>query len=110
MSKKTPYDIIQSRYVTEKSSVLENLKNKNSNPSLARCQSSKYVFLVTKDATKPQIAEAVEEIYADRAIRVVSVNTCHVKAKPRRVRGRSGMSSSFKKAIVTLRAGDQLEN
>jgi large subunit ribosomal protein L23 len=86
------------------------LKNRKSNLSLARCQSPKYVFLVAKEASKPEIAQAVEEIYADRSIRVVSVNTCHVKAKPRRVRGRSGMSASFKKAIVTLREGDQLEN
>ena len=106
---KTPYDIVKSRYITEKSLVLEQLKDRQSNPSLARCQAPKYVFIVDSRANKRQIAEAVEEIYVDRSVRVVRVNTVHVKSKPRRVRGRSGMTSGFKKAVVTLQPGDLIE-
>jgi len=109
MWKKTPFDVVKSRHITEKSFVLESLKDRNSNPSLARCSTPKYVFIVDMRANKRQIAEAVEEIYADRSVRVVSVNTCRVKPKPRRVRGRSGMTAGFKKAIVTLQAGDLIE-
>jgi large subunit ribosomal protein L23 len=41
---------------------------------------------------------------------VVSVNTINVKAKPRRVRGRAGFKAAFKKAVVTLEKGDNLDN
>lgn len=108
--KQNPYQIIKSRYVTEKSVVLENLHSATSNRSLARCETPKYVFLVDPRANKEMIAKAVETIYSDRKIKVVSVNTINVKAKPkRRGRGRPGHSAGFKKAVVTLEAGDSLD-
>lgn len=109
MQKKTPYDIVKSRYVTEKARVLEELKDKTNNPSIAACNKPKYVFLVEKKANKKEIAQAVEEIYAAKNIKVKSVNTVTTKPKKRRVRGRIGYKSGFKKAIVTLDIGDQLE-
>ncbi len=109
MIKKSPYDIVKSRYLTEKARVLEELKNNSSNPSVAKCVSPKYVFLVDKKANKQEIAEAVEEIYASKSIKVVAVNTVTIKPKPRRVRGRFGVKSGFKKAIVTLQPGDLIE-
>jgi len=110
MLKKTPYDIVKSRYITEKSVVLQELKNNTSNPSVKKCNTSKYVFLVDIHANKREIANAVEEIYAEKNIRVIGVNTITNKAKPRRVRGREGKTASFKKAIVTLEAGDTIED
>lgn len=110
MLKKSPYDIIQSRYVTEKSSVLEQLKNNNSNPSVRACKSPKYVFIVDKKANKQEIAEAVEEIYIDKNVKVIQVNTINVKQKQCAVRGRIGFKAGFKKAIVTLQEGDALED
>ena len=107
---KTPYDIIQSRYVTEKARVLGSLHSNTSNPSVRKCVTPKYVFLVDKRANKQEIAAAVEEIYADRNIKVVSVNTILMKQKPRSVRGRRGMRAGFKKAIVTLSQGDTIED
>ncbi|RDB31380.1 hypothetical protein HAT2_00515 [Candidatus Similichlamydia laticola] len=56
-------------------------------------------------ANKTEIASAVEEIYADRSVRVKSVRTIFVKPKPVRFRGRSGKRARFKKAIVTLEVG-----
>jgi large subunit ribosomal protein L23 len=106
---KNPYDIIKSRRVTEKSRVLENLQHANSSASLKRCKSPKIVFNVDPNANKTQIAAAVEEIYADKKIKVVSVNTVIVGSKKRRVRGFLGKTSSFKKAIVTLRPGDAID-
>jgi large subunit ribosomal protein L23 len=109
MAEKTPYHIIKHQHVTEKANMLQELKNAKSNPSLARCESPKYVFIVDRAATKHQIASAIEEIYSDRNVKVVAVNTINVKAKPRRVRGRPGMKSAFKKAVVTLEKGDSLD-
>lgn len=110
MAEKNPYQIIKNLRVTEKTVVLENLKNAKSNPCIARCESPKYVFVVDPKANKKEIANALEEIYSAQGIKVVAVNTINVRAKPRRVRGRLGSKSAFKKAIVTLRDGDSLEN
>jgi len=109
MTKKSCYDVIFSRYNTEKSNLLEGLKSLESNPSLARCESPKYVFLVDKRANKREIAEAAEEIYSENNIKVKAVNTINVKPKPKRVRGRKGKTAAFKKAIVTLDIGDSLD-
>lgn len=110
MTTKNPFEIIKRLHVTEKSMMLENLKNAKSNRSLERCKSPKYVFIVDKGATKAEIADAIEEIYKKENVRVKAVNTIIRKAKPRRVRGRSGFGSSQKKAIVTLQEGDNIEN
>lgn len=110
MTKKSPYQIIKHQHVTEKSTMLQRLKTMQSNPSLKRCESPKYVFIVDRLANKQEIARAVEEIYANEGIKVVDVNTINVKPKPRRVRGRLGTTSAFKKAVVTLRVGDNLDH
>ena len=110
MLKKSPYDIIKSRRVTEKSHVLQELQNNSSNPCVKKCNTPKYVFVVDKRANKQEIADAIEEIYADKNIRVIGVNTINVKPKARQMRGRSGMRAGFKKAIITLEAGDKLED
>jgi large subunit ribosomal protein L23 len=110
MMKKSPYQVVKSRYVTEKAKVMEQLQHNTSNPSVKKCDSPKYVFLVDKKANKQEIAQAVEEIYAEKNIKVVAVNTVNVKAKARRVRGYSGFTSAFKKAIVTLEAGDAIDD
>ncbi len=106
---KNPYDIILSRHVTEKARVLEQLQFNASNACVKKCDAPKYVFIVDKRANKQQIAKAVEEIYADKKIKVVAVNTVSVKPKAKRVRGRAGIKAGFKKAIVTLEAGDSIE-
>jgi large subunit ribosomal protein L23 len=110
MMKKSPYDVIKSRYITEKSRVMEQLQFNSSNPCIKKCDAPKYVFLVDKRSNKQEIAEALELIYAERNIRVVSVNTINIKPKERRVRGRAGFKAGFKKAIVTLQAGDSIED
>jgi len=110
MSKQNPYDIVKNRHVTEKAKVLEQLQFNSSNACIKKCQSPKYVFVVDKKASKYQIAQAVEEIYAEKKIKVLSVNTINVKQKERRVRGRTGFKAAFKKAIVTLEAGDSIDD
>lgn len=104
------YQIVKHQYVTEKSMMLQRLKTADSNPSLKRFESPKYVFIVDRNANKREIAHALEEIYKNEGIKVVAVNTINVKAKARRVRGRPGFKNAFKKAVVTLRPGDNLDN
>ncbi len=84
---KTAYDIILAPIVTEAS--MDGLENK------------KYTFKVKKDATKPEIASAVEEIFK---VKVANVNTINMKKKPKRLGVHSGYTSEWKKAIVTLTA------
>ncbi|MDR1775910.1 MAG: 50S ribosomal protein L23 [Actinomycetes bacterium] len=67
---------------------------------------NRYTFEVHKNATKPQIAQAIEEIFN---VKVTKVNTMNVVGKPRRVRVAKGKTRSWKKAIVTLAAGDTIE-
>ena len=109
MNKRNPYNIIKSRYVTEKAKVLESLKDASSNPSLKKCEAPKYVFLVDKNANKVEIAGALEEIYSNNKIKVVKVNTVNMKSKIKRVKGRLGKTAAFKKAIVTLEKGNIIE-
>jgi large subunit ribosomal protein L23 len=61
----------------------------------------KYTFQVAKDATKPEIAEAVEKMFG---VEVACVRTINMKKKPKRVRYQVGYTSAWKKAIVTLKA------
>ena len=60
----------------------------------------KYAFEVAKDATKPEIAKAVEAMF--EGTKVAAVNTINMKAKSKRVRYVEGKTASWKKAIVTL--------
>ena len=77
-----------------------------SEKSYAMIEHNRYTFEVDKEATKPQIAAAVEEIFG---VKVTGVNTMRVNGKPRRVRYQKGLSRSWKKAIVTLKEGDSIE-
>ena len=62
-------------------------------------QSGKYTFEVNKKATKVEIAKAVEKLFE---VKVLSVNTISVKGKQKRVGAHVGMTSDWKKAIVTI--------
>lgn len=77
-----------------------------SEKSYGMMEQNRYVFEVDKRATKPEIARAVEEIFG---VTVTAVNTMNVPGKPRRVRYNKGLTRSWKKAIVTLKAGDSID-
>ncbi len=68
--------------------------------SMDMMASKKYAFQVMKDATKPEIAKAVEEMFK---VEVESVNTINMKRKPKRLGVHSGYTAAWKKAIVTLK-------
>ncbi len=67
---------------------------------------NKYTFEVARTAPKEEIAAAVEKIFG---VKVVKVNTMWVKPKKKRVRYAIGNTRSWKKAIVTVAEGDQIE-
>ncbi len=104
-----PYEIIKNRRVTEKSRVLENLQHAKSNRSVSRCNKPKVVFDVHQKANKSEIAWAIEKIYADKNVKVIAVNTISIGPKARRVRGFLGKTAALKKAVVTLRPGDTID-
>lgn len=79
--------------------------------SYALFQQGRYTFRVANDATKLEIARALEQAYQAQGIKVVAVNTINVSGKVRRTRRGAvrGRTSNWKKAIVTLQPGQRLE-
>jgi large subunit ribosomal protein L23 len=69
--------------------------------SMGRLAMKKYTFKVANDATKIDIAAAVEELFG---VKVAKVNTMHVRGRMRRQGMHQGMTPGYKKAIVTLTA------
>ena len=63
------------------------------------------VFLVTPDATKPEIKAAVELMFK---VEVASVQTVNQKGKVKRFGGRIGRRDHAKKAYVSLKPGQEL--
>ena len=86
-------DIIISPVITEKSAY----KMQDDNV---------YTFKVVKTATKPQIKTAIERAFG---VKVVSVNTLNTKPKKKRVGKYTGMTKTYKKAIVTLDKDSKIE-
>ncbi|MBQ8907879.1 MAG: 50S ribosomal protein L23 [Clostridia bacterium] len=68
--------------------------------SMDMIASKRYAFKVAKDATKAEIAHAVEEMFA--GVKVADVNTITMKKKPKRLGAHMGYTGEWKKAIVTL--------
>lgn len=85
---KNPRDILKKPLVTEKTMDLVAEK--------------KYTFIVAPDSNKIEIKKAVEELFK---VKVDKVHTIRYKGRVKRVRGRLGRTSAFKKAIVTLKEG-----
>ena len=69
--------------------------------SMDRLGDKRYTFKVDPDATKPEIAKAVEAMFG---VKVAKVNTISMKKKPTRTGVHFGYKSEWKKAIVTLTA------
>ncbi|MEE8715660.1 MAG: 50S ribosomal protein L23 [Coriobacteriales bacterium] len=71
-----------------------------------KMEMNKYTFEVARDADKPAIKRAVEDIFG---VHVKRVNTLWVKPKPKRVRMRPGYTRTWKKAVVTIAEGESIE-
>ena len=66
----------------------------------------KYTFKIDRRANKTQVKEAVEAIFK---VEVTAVNTISVPPKSRRVGRTIGKTQAWKKAVVTVRAGQRIE-
>jgi len=86
------YEVLRRPLITEKNTVLQSL--------------GKYVFEVAPGANKAQVKKAVEMAFK---VSVTGVNMVKVQGKPRRAGRRMMTTSPWKKAIVTLKAGDKIE-
>ena len=82
---KTAHDIILKPVITEN--------------SMAGIDDKKYTYKVATNATKVEIAQAVEELFG---VKVAKVNTISVRGRYRRQGMHAGYTAASKKAIVTL--------
>ena len=86
------YDTIMTPVITEKTTLLS--------------EQNKVVFKVANDASKDEIAAAVEELFK---VKVTKVNTIVTKGNTKRFRGIVGRRNDVKKAIVTLAEGQSID-
>jgi len=69
-------------------------------------ESNQFVFKVARNATKPQIKAAIEKLFD---VKVKSVNTLRRRGKWKAFRGRFGLQSTSKRAVVTLEEGQKID-
>lgn len=74
--------------------------------SMLSSEAGKVVFRVPLDATKDQVKAAVESIFN---VKVTKVNTIRQAGKVKRFKGKLGVRSDFKKALVTLAEGQNID-
>ena len=86
------YEVLRRPLITEKSAALQ--------------AEGKYAFEVAREANKHQVKQVVEKEFK---VKVTAVNVMTVPSKERRVGRRVVLTQPWKKAIVTLQAGDKIE-
>ena len=89
---KSPRDVVIRPIVSEK--------------SYGGLEQNTYTFLVSPNANKTEIKEAIQQVWN---VRVIGVNTMNRKGKVKRTRLGSGKRPDQKRAVVTLAAGDSIE-
>jgi len=87
------YNVIRRPHVTEKSTVMQELRNQ-------------FTFEVSPDANKSEVKKAIETLFK---VKVTAVNMVKLPSKTRRTFGRPGETRPWKKAVVTLRKGDTID-
>ena len=93
MTRERLYQVIRVPHISEKTARLQ-------------AGSNQYVFEVSKDATKTEIKEAVEDLFE---VNVDAVRVVNVKGKRKSFRFRPGRQKDWKKAYVRVRAGQVIE-
>ena len=86
-------EIIIRPVITEKATTVKEKQNK-------------YTFIVAKEANKPQIKKAIEELFK---VNVEKVRTARYAGKLKRMGAHSGYKSEYKKATVTLKSGQVIK-
>lgn len=92
------YDVIKKPLITEKT-------------TLAKDANNVIAFVVNAAANKIEIKAAVEQLFGtkDKPVKVASVNTVNVAGKTKRTVHGIGKRSNWKKALVTLEAGSDVD-
>ncbi len=93
MNQERMYKVILGAHISEKTAVLAEAANQ-------------VAFKVAKDATAPEIKEAVEKIYEVNVMKVTMIN---VKGKVKRNMKGVSKKPSWKKAYVRLAAGQDID-
>ena len=102
MSKFSTWDILKSPVVTEKSVIL---KEDSTDEDSGRKQGQILTFRVDRKASKPEIKNAIEEIFN---VKVATVRTVQYEGKLKKRGRQEGRRASFKKAYVTLKKGEPM--
>ena len=92
LTRQQMYDIVRAPVITEKATTVS--------------EHNQVIFRVKLDANKREIKAAVEGLFD---VKVDAVHTIRVEGKTKRVRGKPGRRSDFKKAIVTLAEGSRID-
>lgn len=69
-------------------------------------ENNQFIFRVARDASKPEVKEAVEQLFD---VRVASVQVLNVHGKTKRFGASQGRRDNWKKAYVTLEAGFDID-
>lgn len=73
--------------------------------TILRTKYNKYTFIVHKNANKVLVQDAIKNLFN---VTPINVNIINVRGKKRRVRYKLGYTSSYKKAIITLKQGEKI--
>lgn len=102
---RAPQSIIKRPLLTEKSARLRETGGSAERPAEGDDYAQQVLFEVAKDANKVEIRHAVESLFK---VSVTQIRTVVVRGKAKRVGRFSGQRPGWKKAYVTLKAGDTI--
>jgi large subunit ribosomal protein L23 len=88
----SPYDVLQRPVLSEK--------------AVSEIESGKYAFFVHPDASRTQVKDAVERVFK---VDVLKVNILNVGGKEKRMGKYVGRTAARRKALVTLAAGQRIQ-
>jgi large subunit ribosomal protein L23 len=103
---RAPEEIIKRPLLTEKGTRLKETGGQAGDELDPETIKSQLLFEVARDANKVEIRHAVQKLWN---VDVIDVRTCVVRGKEKRVGRFVGRTSHWKKAIVTLAAGQNVE-
>ena len=89
---KQAYRVLVQPQITEKATILQD--------------NNYYIFRVKRESTKPEIKKAINEVYN---VSVLKVKTANVRRKKKRLGKTLGWKQGYKKAMVQLKKGDEIE-
>tara|TARA_B100001248_G_C27334044_1_gene432924 strand:- start:881 stop:1177 length:297 start_codon:yes stop_codon:yes gene_type:complete len=92
MAMNSLYNIIVSPVITEKATKIS--------------ENNQFVFKVKIDSNKKEIKEAIEKLFK---VKVKSIKTIKTKGKNKIFKGTKGRRSDYKKAVICLNKGENLD-